>query len=319
MQRRMTGRSPDLSCGTHAWTASRMRRPALFLRLSALVAGFISCAGVHGETQREIWNQATTPFRVIDNIYYVGTHGLGAWLIATPAGHILLDAALPESAPLIESNIRALGFELSDVRYLLNSHAHFDHSGGLAQLKRDSGGQLIASEGDRSALEGGFYLGSEDVAAFAAPPVRVDRVVNDGDTVSLGGVTLTANITPGHTRGCTSWSMPVTDAGRELQVLFFCSSSVAANRLVGRPQYAGVVADYEKTFARAQSLRVDVFLAGHPEFFNLHQKRARMGEGGPNPFIDSAEFHAYMQRSQTEFRRQLAAQQAASAARPLSE
>jgi metallo-beta-lactamase class B len=298
---------------------SRRRRSQHRVRLSALVAGLISCAVVHGETQREIWNKPTAPFRVIDDIYYVGTNGLGAWLIATPAGHILLDAALPESAPQIEDNIRALGFKLSDVRYLLNSHAHFDHSGGLAQLKRDTGAQLIASEGERSALEGGFYLGSEDVAAFAAPPVNVDRAVNDGDTVTLGGVTLTANITPGHTRGCTSWSMSVTDAGRELQVLFFCSSSVAANRLVGRPQYAGIVADYEKTFARAQSLRVDVFLAGHPEFFNLHEKRARMEQGGANPFIDSAEFHAYMRRSQSEFRRQLAAQGAASASRPISE
>jgi metallo-beta-lactamase class B len=300
-------------------TAARTRRPALFLQLPVFVAGVVSCIAVHGETQRELWNKATTPFRVIDNIYYVGTNGLGAWLIATPAGHILLDAALPESAPLIEANIRALGFRLSDVRYLLNSHAHFDHSGGLAQIKRDTGAHLIASEGDRSALEGGVYLGSEDVAAFAAPPVRVDRVVSDGDTVSLGGVTLTANVTPGHTRGCTSWSMPVADAGRKLQVLFFCSSSVAANRLVGRPQYEGIVADYEKTFARAQKLRVDVFLAGHPEFFDLHEKRARMKGGGPSPFIDSAEFHAYMQRSQAEFRRQLAAQQAASAGRPVSE
>jgi metallo-beta-lactamase class B len=315
----MTEDASGLSRRACSRTAARARRPAPCFQLSAFIAGLIACVAVHGETQREIWNKPTTPFRVIDNIYYVGTNGLGAWLIATPAGHILLDAALPESAPLIEDNIRALGFKLSDVRYLLNSHAHFDHSGGLAQLKRDAGAQLIASEGDRSALEGGFYLGSEDVAAFAAPPVKVDRAVNDGDTVSLGGATLTANITPGHTRGCTSWSTRVRDAGRELQVLFFCSSSVAANRLVGRPQYPGIVADYEETFARAQKLRVDVFLAGHAEFFNLHEKRARVEQGGPNPFIDSAEFQAYMQRSQTEFRRQLAAQQAASAGRPLSE
>jgi metallo-beta-lactamase class B len=113
--------------------------------------------------------------------------------------------------------------------------------------------------------------------------------------------------------------MRVTDAGRELQVLFFCSSSVAANRLVGRPQYEGIVADYEKTFALARRLRVDVFLAGHPEFFNLHEKRARMERSGPNPFIDRAEFHAYMQLSQAEFRRQLAAQQAASGGKPITE
>ena len=281
--------------------------------LSSIVASAtLACGVVQAQSLRETWNRPTTPFRIIGNVYYVGTQGLGAYLMTTSEGHVLLDGGLPESAPLIEANIRALGLDPGDVRYLLNSHAHFDHSGGLAQLKKATGARLIASEGDRSALEGGFYLGSEDVAAYGAPPVTVDRAVEDGDTLEVGDVTLTANITPGHTRGCTSWSMPVVEDGRTLNVLFFCSSSVAANRLIDPPQYSGIVADYEKTFSLAKAMKVDVFLAGHTEFFAMSAKRARMREGGPNPFIDSAEFAAFMERSEADFRKQLAAQQAAS-------
>jgi metallo-beta-lactamase class B len=147
------------------------------------------------------------------------------------------------------------------------------------------------------------------------PPVKVDRVVRDGAALELGGTVLTANLTPGHTRGCTSWSMPLTAAGKTLRVLFFCSSSVAANRLVDPPQYPGIVADYEKTFARARTLQVDVFLGPHPEFFRMSDKRARLSSGGltaqdaPNPFVDPQEFGAFIAASEADFRRQLAMQQ----------
>ena len=261
------------------------------------------------------WSEPTAPFRIIDNIYYVGTAGLGVYLIATPQGNVLLDGAVPAAVAQIESNIKALGFKLRDTKYLLNSHAHYDHSGGLAQLKRDTGATLVASEGDRSALEGGFYLGWEDRPDLGAPPVQVDRVIADGETLSLGGVTLKANLTPGHTRGCTSWSMPVKHDGKTYQVLFFCSTSVAANRLVGPPQYPGIVDAYERTFAKARMLQVDVFLAPHAEFFGLHEKRARLSGSGQHPFIDAAEFPAFMARSEADFRTQLAAQQAAAANR----
>jgi metallo-beta-lactamase class B len=279
-----------------------------------LIAVTLHCASATAQSRPESWNKPNVPFKVIGNIHYVGTAGLSSFLITTERGHILLDGALPESVAQIEANITALGFELGDIKYLLNSHAHFDHSGGLAKLKQDTGAQMVASEGDRSALEGGFYLGSEDREALAAPPVKVDRVVRDGETLELGGAVLTANLTPGHTRGCTSWSMPITEAGKTLRVLFFCSSSVAANRLVDPPQYPGIVADYEKTFARARTLQVDVFLAPHPEFFRMSDKRARLtadgaAPGGSNPFIDSREFGAFITTSEADFRRQLATQQ----------
>ena len=274
-----------------------------------LLGATLHCVSATAQSRPESWNQPNAPFKVIGNIHYVGTAGLSSFLITTERGHILLDGALPESVPQIQANITALGFQLGDIKYLLNSHAHFDHSGGLAQLKQATRAQLVASEGDRSALEGGFYLGFEDREALKAPPVKVDRAVRDGETLELGGTVLTANLTPGHTRGCTSWSMPVSEAGKTLRVLFFCSSSVAANRLVGPPQYPGIVADYEKTFAKARTLTVDIFLAPHPEFFRMSDKRARLTAQGPNPFIDSQEFGAFITTSEADFRRQLAAQQ----------
>jgi metallo-beta-lactamase class B len=279
------------------------------LLVVALAVATLHCASASAQSQRENWNKPSEPFTIIGNVHYVGTAGLASFLITTADGHFLVDGALPESVPQIEASIKALGFQLTDIKYLLNTHAHFDHSGGLAQLKRDTGAMLIASEGDRSALEGGFYLGSEQMDALKAPPVKVDRAVADGETIELGSSVLTANLTPGHTRGCTSWSLPVSERGQVLQVLFFCSSTVAFNRLVDPPQYPGIVADYEKTFAKASTLGVDVFLAAHPEFFRMQEKRARIAAGAPNPFIDPKEFAAYIATSQADFRKQLAAQQ----------
>ena len=286
-------------------------RGTSWARLLILAVTTLHCVSSNAQA-RESWTQPSKPFKVIGNIHYVGTAGLSAFLITTDRGHILLDAALAETATQLEANIQALGFKLTDIKYLLNSHAHLDHSGGLAQLKRDTGALLVASEGDRSALEGGFYLGYEERAALKAPPVKVDRIIAEGETLELGGTKLTANLTPGHTRGCTSWSMPVTERGKVLRVLFFCSSSVALNQLVAPPQYPGIVADYEKTFARARTLQVDVFLAPHPEFFHMDEKRARLAAGGetsPNPFIDAKEFAAYIAASEADFRRQLTLQQ----------
>jgi metallo-beta-lactamase class B len=277
--------------------------------LSALC--MLGSASAHAQSQREIWNRPTPPFRIIDNVYYVGTAGLACYLITTPKGHILLDAALAESVPQVEHNIESLGFKLKDVRFLLNSHAHYDHSGGLAQLKQDTGATLVASEGDRSALEGGFYLGSETDHQKDVPPVKVDRTIHERERVTVGSVSLTANLTPGHTRGCTSWSMPVSDRGKRLRLLFFCSSTVAANRLVGPPQYPGIVEDYRKTFARAKKMHVDVFLAPHPEFFGMQEKRERLVQDKPNPFIDASAFPAFIKASEADFEQQLATQTAA--------
>jgi metallo-beta-lactamase class B len=225
---------------------------------------------------------------------------------------VLVDGAMPDSAPLIEASIRKLGFRVRDVKVLVNSHAHFDHTGGLAQLKRDTGAILAASGPDRAALESGTYPGSEEIAAFRFAPVKVDRVLKDGDTVKLGGVVLTAHLTPGHSAGCTTWTFPVVVAGKTRQAMIYCSTSVAANRLVSKtrgPQYPGIVADYEQTFARLKTMRAEVFLAPHAEQFRLKEKRARLAAGDAEAFVDPGELAAAVAASEQAFRTDLARQQ----------
>jgi metallo-beta-lactamase class B len=267
-------------------------------------------------TQRERWNLPTRPFRIAQNVYYVGTAGLGAFLFTSPQGHILLDGALPESVPQIEASIAALGFKVTDIKYILNSHAHYDHSGGLAKLKADSGAQMVAMEGDVSALEGGFYLGSESITAMGAPPVKVDRVVRDGDKVRIGDLVLVANLTPGHSRGCTSWSTTVQVNGAPKELVVFCSATVAANRLVGPPQYEGIVADYRATFDRVKTMKADIPLAPHPEIFRLLEKRdAQKSPDDAAPFIDPTALQTLIGELQQDFDKQLAAQSAAQSAK----
>lgn len=253
------------------------------------------------------WNKPAEPFHVVDNVWYVGTDGLSAFLFTTLEGHILLDGATPDGAPIIEANISKLGFKLSDVKILLNSHAHFDHSGGLAKLKQDTGATLAAMEGDVSALEGGFYLGSEDVKSMNAPPVKVDRVLKDGDTVKLGDFTLTAHLTAGHSRGCTSWGATLGDQGQWYEALVFCSATVAANRITPPLQYDGIVEDYRKTFAKTKQMKVDIPLAPHPEFFGLREKAAKAAANpeGQNPFIEPGAFLTLITKLEGDFERTL--------------
>jgi metallo-beta-lactamase class B len=254
-----------------------------------------------GGSMVEKWNQPFAPFRVLGNIYYVGAAGVSSFLIKTPAGSILLDGGLAQTAPLIQKGIAELGFRLKDVKYLLNSHSHYDHAGGLAALKKASGAKLVASEGDAATLRAG---------SPEQPAVAVDRVLNDGDTLELGGSVLTAHVTPGHTPGCTTWTMTATDAGKPYQVVFYCSTSVV-DRLVDNPGYPSIVADYERSFPLLRALPCDVFLGPHGEFFQLAQKRERMTPGAANPFIDPGELRRFVDRSEQQFREALAQEQAA--------
>jgi metallo-beta-lactamase class B len=280
------------------------------MRLTTMIAGLVMSLAATAASAQANWTKPFAPFRVIDNVYYVGSEGLSAWLISTPKGLILLDVGMPANAELVEKNIRALGFQLKDVKILLNSHAHFDHSGGLAKLKADTGAELDASAGDKPALETGTYPGWESRKDFDFPPVKVDRVLNDGDKVSLGGVTLTVVATPGHSAGCTSYLLPVTDAGKKHTAFFFCSASVAANRLAPDPQYPGIVADYRKTFARLKTVDADIFLAPHAEMFGLAAKRAKLVAGQPNPFIQPGELQTVASAFETAFNAALAKQEA---------
>lgn len=247
------------------------------------------------------WYEAAAPFRVIGPVHFVGSRGLAMFFIPTEEGHILIDGGVPENAPMVAESIRALGYDPQDIEILLNTHAHFDHSGGLADLKALSGARFIASEGDRSALEGGFYLGSEDRPGLNSVPVKVDETISDQGTVSLGGVTLTAHLTPGHTRGCTSWTLQVEEAGQTYEALIFCSASVAFNRLVDPPQYDGIVADYRRTFDLTRTWAPDVFLSNHPEFYGHDAKAARLDAGDPLAFVDPEGFPAFIAKTEAAF------------------
>ena len=257
------------------------------------------------------WNKPTEPFKIIGNVYYVGTNGLASYLITSPQGHILVDTVMPEATSQIKGNIEKLGFKVTDIKYLVNTHAHIDHTGGLAEMKAASGGQLVAGEADKPLLEGGYYPGAREEAVLAFPPVKVDRTVREGDTVALGDVKLTARETPGHSPGCTSWEFSVKDGDATRSVLIFCSGTVALNRLVTNPTYPGIVADYRKTFARAKDMKVDVLLAPHPEMYKMQEKRAKLADGAPNPFVNPGEFNAYAATLEKAFEEGLAKQTAA--------
>jgi len=220
------------------------------------------------------WTQPTAPFKLTSNIYYVGTRGLAAYLIVTPKGLILLDATMEQNVPGIEANIKSLGFKLSDVKILLNSHAHFDHAGGLAMMKRDTGAKLYAMAGDVWALENGKHDSDQNyTGAFA--PVKVDLALKSGNTVTLGGVTLTAIATPGHTKGCTTWLMTSKTGFGVKRVVFPGSLTVAGSKLVGNTRYPNIVADFRGSFARMAAIEADIVLPAHPELANVLTLRGR--------------------------------------------
>jgi metallo-beta-lactamase class B len=256
------------------------------------------------------WNDRFAPFNVMANIYYVGPAGVSSYLITTPDGHFLIDGGLPQSGPIIEANIAALGFDIRDVKFLLNTHAHYDHAGGLARLLHDSGAVMAASAPDRVPLEAGRASHGPS-ADIAFPPVRVDRVVADGDTLTLGGVTLTAVMTPGHTEGCTSWMMDVTGADGAPHRAFFHCSATTGGQSVEPPSYPGMVEAYRATFARIRTIEADMLLANHGNFFDLPAKRARMAAGDANAFVDAGELQRFNAEMEAAFNEELARQTAA--------
>jgi len=281
-----------------------MKPVALTIAL-LLGGGAAHAADLPFAKERQEWNVPHKPFHIIGNIYYVGMTGVSAFLIKTSDGLILTDGGLPESAPFIERNIKALGFKLSDVKILLNSHAHFDHSGGLAQLKKDTGAQFYAGIGDKAFLESGHitFGPSEKIDTI---PIHVDHAVKDGETVSLGGVTLTAHATPGHTKGCTTWTTSVQDGSVTRSVMFFCSISVAGNPIGGTPAYPNIVSDYRASFAKLEKMKTDIFLAPHGNQFGLDEKLPKLKPGAPNPFVDPGEFPRFIAKAKADFEDALA-------------
>lgn len=255
------------------------------------------------------WSQAVAPFRIAGPVWYVGTKGIAVYAIVSKQGAILVGGPMAAEAGQIERNLATIGVKKGELKYLLNMHAHFDHAAALAQLKRDTGAKLIASAGDRPALEAGRHQGDNSYGRANFPAVKVDRVIRDGETVSLGDITVTATLTPGHTIGCTTWSMPVREAGRALQIVFPCSVTVAGNTLVGNRGYPGIVADYRRSFARLDSMHADVVLPSHPEIADVLGREAKRTAGDPNAFVDPGALQAIIARARQDFDAALAAEQ----------
>ncbi len=232
------------------------------------------------------------PFRIVGNIYYVGASDITSYLIATPKGHIVIDGGFVETAPMILANIRKLGFKPEDVKILLNSHAHYDHAGGLVELKRATGATFYASRGDIPQLSRGGLDDPQFGDRFPFPPIEADRVVEDNQRISLGGTTLTAHITAGHTRGCTTWTTRA--AGKN--VVFVCSPTAPGYRLNNNPRYPNAIEDYRKQFATLKTLGCDVFLASHGNFFGLAEMIA-----GKKKFAGCDEYHLFLSDAERGF------------------
>ena len=255
-------------------------------------------------------NQPVDPYRIADGVFFVGASDISSYLITTPAGHLLIDGGFVSTAPQIEANIARLGFELQDVKILLNTQAHVDHAAGLARLKEKTGARLMISEPDVPVIEGGgrgdFILTGPQ---YAFPAVKVDRRLRDGDEVKLGGRTLTARWTPGHTKGCTTWTFDATDRGRTYKAAVVCGLTVLeGTRVSGMASYPTIETDYERTYEVLRHLPVDIFLGAHPGYYDGVGKAKRLREhpDAPNPFIDAAGFRAYVEAAEKRFREQLA-------------
>jgi metallo-beta-lactamase class B len=267
----------------------------------ALLAALLlaSCVGPHDVPwEFRTWNGAFEPFRVAGNVYFVGTDRMGIFLITTPEGHILLDSGFEKNVPELRKSVERLGFKFGDIKILLASHAHIDHVQGHALVRRLTGARVLASAEDAPVIASG---GKGDWAygdRYAWEPCPVDRVIADGERVSLGGTTLVAHLTPGHTKGATTW----TTVTGQLNVVFYASGTIPPGaRLKGNRDFPGVIAAYEHSFAVWKALPCDVFLGAHGNFFDLEAKWKRLKGGAPNPFIDPDGYHKEIADAEEKF------------------
>ena len=254
------------------------------------------------------WTEPFPAHRVIGNAYYVGSRGLASYLITTPQGHILINSSLESSPTLIQNSMEKLGFKFSDVKILLISHAHWDHDAGSAAILKMTGAKYMVMDGDVDVVESGgktdFQYGSSTSMQY--PPAKVDRVLHDGDQVRLGDAVLTAHLTPGHTKGCTTWTLKARDGDKAYSVVIVGSPNVNPDyKLVNNSQYPQIASDYEKTFRVLKALPCDVFLGAHGGYYDMEAKYAHLKSGGTNPFIDPQGYVAYVAEREQAFRKEL--------------
>jgi len=254
------------------------------------------------------WTEPFPAFRIAGNLYYVGSKGLANYLITTPEGHILINSDMEANVPLIRASVESLGFKFSDIKILLISHAHWDHCAGSAMIKRLTGAKYMMMEGDVQVVESGGKTDFQyaDDATTLYPPTNVDRVLHDGDEVKLGDAVLTAHLTPGHTKGCTTWTMKVNDNSKPRDVVIIGSPNVNPGyKLVGNTVYPGITEDFEKTFRVLKSLPVDYFLGAHGSYFDMEAKYPRFKAGDATALIDPAGYKNYVEDREQAFRREL--------------
>ena len=272
-----------------------LRTVVLFVSLAA--CGVVVPSAAHAQGNPD-WHRAIPGFKIAGNLYYVGTADLAVYLITTPQGNILINSDFKQDVPAIRKSIEGIGFKYGDTKIILISHAHGDHDEGVGVIKSDTRAQLMVMDADVAAVES---------TAAGRPGAKVDRVLHDRDTVELGGAKLTARLTPGHTPGCTTWTMPVLDGGRTLNAVIVGSPNVNPGYvLVGdKRNYPEIAGDYVKTFALLKSLPVDLFLGAHGAYFNLKDKLPKMTAGITNPFIDPEGYKAYVAEREQAFEKEL--------------
>src|SRR2546426_6655220 len=256
----------------------------------------VFAAPLYAQTNPD-WHRAIPGFKIAGNLYWVGTADLAVYLINTPEGNILINSDFPEDVPLIRKSIEQIGFKYADTKMLLSSHAHGDHDAATGIIQKETGARVMVMDGDVAEVES---------TRPGRPGARVDRVLHDGDTVTLGGSTLTAHLTAGHTKGCTTWTMQVNESGRRLNAVIIGSPNVnAGTALVSNKNYPQIAQDYVKTFKVLKSLPVDLFLGAHGAYFGMLAKYDRLKTGGANPFIDPAGYKAYVEEREATFLKEL--------------
>ena len=264
------------------------------------------------------WTEPFPPFKIVGNVYYVGSRGLASYLITTPQGHILINSNLESSVPQIRTSIEKLGFHFSDVKILLISHAHWDHDAGSAEIKKLTRAQYMVMAGDAPVVESGgkddFQYGNSSANLY--PPAKVDRVLHDGDEVRLGEVVLTAHLTAGHTKGCTTWTLKINESGKSYNVVIVGSPNVNPGyKLVNNSQYPEIASDYEKMFRTLKQLPCDVFLGAHGSYYNMEAKFASL-KNGANSFVDPDGYKNFVSEKEQAFRAERLRQMAAENKRP---
>ena len=296
------------------FSALRRRLGFGFLLLAqglVFLTGGLNCPAQEkaAATKMERWTQPFEPFHILGPIYWVGTYDLSTYLIVTPAGNILINTGIGDTAQEIAGNVAKLGFKISDTKILTATHGHYDHVFGLAALKRMTGAQVIVSERDRELLETGgradFHFGQ--VASAKFEPVKVDRTFKDGGKIALGGVELTARLHPGHTKGATSFTLMVQENGRTYSVLIANMPTINPGvNLSNTLAYPEIAQDYARTIAAQKEMKIDVWLASHASQFHLHEKYKSGDPYRPDRFVDPKGFLDAVRGLEKAYRYELA-------------